>query len=165
MSLEGTLVRMGDARAEATVATLLSPGASRLHEIDAWISALAAVVPRARLADAPSRLVAWLEAEDGEAGALFRRLWDDVRDRPARLDLAAPTWGEDPMPLVRALRAADPAVAAASREAALRHRDAAQQTLAARLRPDQRAVLDDVVDALRRARDLAQTVNHLTAEI
>jgi pyruvate,water dikinase len=144
--LEGILAARGEPAPALAVATLLAPCDSRLQAVDAWLAEASA-------------------APDPLAHARAAPLWDLARHRPARLDLDAPTWGEDPAPLARALRASDrgayQAGLARAREA---QRQAEARTLA-RFPEDAHASVRAVLDALRRARAAQQTLNLLVGEL
>lgn len=132
--LEGALARAGDPAPALTVATLLSPTDSLLRDLDAW---LAEGAPR----DDPR--------------------WLDAKERPSRLDLDAPTWGEAPHLMARG------GDATAFREAtrrAIERRDGAEAAMLARFPAEMADSLRAVLGMLRRARGAAQSINYLAGE-
>lgn len=170
--LEDLLRSVGDPKPDLTVAVLLAPTDSLLREVDqalAELTARAARSPeltRAIGTARPHEAPALLAAHPATAEA-FARAWQLVRDRPARMDLGAPTWEEDPAPLLSALQGG-----AGAREAfdagatrALARRAEAEEAVRARLPPDAQPMLPVVLDMLRRARGVMQTVNFLVGEV
>ena len=146
-SLEGFLAARGDPAPALTVATLLSPCDSLLREVDRWLAAAS-------------------EAHDPVGHARGEPLWSLARDRPSWLDLDAPTWGEDPEALARALRRAGGRAAfEAGTARALAARARAEEGALARFPPEAHASVRAVLDALRRARGVQQTLNFLVGEV
>jgi len=130
----------GDAGADARVATLLAPCDSLQREVDAWL---------ARSDDDPTRAP----------------LWALMRDRPSRLDLDAPTWGEAPELARRAARASDAAAFDAGTKRAMERRAQAEAASLARFAEEERPIAAAILAALRRARGAQQTLNLLAGEL
>lgn len=144
-TLEGFLRARGDPAPALTVATLLSPAGGLLRELDAWLAECSA---------APRPL------EHARASPF----WATARERPAWLDLDAPTWGEDEAALERALRMASLDAFREGTARALGARERAEAEAVARFAEEQRPMLRAILDALRRARSVRQTLNFLVGE-
>lgn len=131
----------GDEHADATVATLVAPCESLQRDVEVWL------------------------AHVGERDPTREAMWELVHERPGRLDLDAPTWGEQPALARRGARACDAASFDAGTARALAARDAAAREAMARFAGEERPVATMILDALRRARGVQQTLNFLVGEI
>lgn len=131
----------GDADADLAVATLLSPCESLQRDLEAWLAHL------------------------GDADPTADPRWATFRDRPARLDLDAPTWGEAPELARRAARACDAAAFDGGTARALARREEKEREALARFSDEERPIARMILDALRRARGAQQTLNVLVGEI
>lgn len=164
-ALAAALRAAGERAPEAEAGALLAGVESKTSELDGALLDLGALV-----ADDPEllaildegtahALVAALERDDGEPGRRFRALWPELRERVALVELFAPTWGEDPAPLARALAggAAARDAAVKGHAAAIAHRDALERAILARAPPEQTARLRELVDLVRRAWPLFET--------
>jgi pyruvate,water dikinase len=108
----------------------------------------------------PVRALRFLASDEESAvGAAFRKGWPLVRLRPHDVDLAAPTWQEDPEPILRAVREG-PAFGRRRREATARAM-ARRRALEATLAPD----ILETAEAARRLRSLSETVTYHVGEI
>lgn len=135
--LEDSLRGREEPDADLAVATLLAPTDSLLTDIEAWLAG---------------------GASSGSP------VWDDARLRPARLDLDAPTWGEDESLAHRAAAASDERAWREGHERALARRAQMEARVMERFPEGAHDSVRFVLDALRRARGLAQTLNFLAGE-
>lgn len=165
IALAAQLRAAGERSPEAAAGTLLAGLPSKTSELDGALLDLGALVAAdpellAILEEGTAHaLVAALERDEGEPGRRFRALWPELRERSALVELFAPTWGEDPAPLARALAGGEPAREAAVKghAAAIAHRDALESAILARAPPHEAARLRETLALVRKAWPLFET--------
>ncbi len=164
MGLLEKLVRnAGETDAASVVALALTPCGGRLREIDDGLANVARLAVDAGVeAD-----VAVLHDARGALGEAFRQVWTQVADRPLRVDLAAPTWAEDPTPVLRVL-AEDDATRERVATGLTRARERQEQAILrilAHFPAGAHEKMRAIIGAVRDARAVQQTMNLLAGEI
>lgn len=171
MSLQSIVGQAGAEQAAARTHALISGEPNEISRLDSELLELGAELEHdaglAGLLPRPHALVEALLRDDSTLGARFRGLWPRLRDRPHQLDLGAPTWGEDPSPLARALaggRAARQKAAAAG-EAVQRRRAREEKDVREGLPESTRPVFDEFLQGARTAAHLHQTHHYWMDEL